>query len=64
MSEVDPAAVVEKWMLTLADKIADQAEAMSGEFKNETGDVALREFAKAIRRTNERAGFIPASMKQ
>lgn len=51
--------VVKKWMLTLADHIADQADVSADGFKNVPGDVALREFAKGIRATNAKSGFIP-----
>jgi hypothetical protein len=51
--------VIKKWMLTLADQIADQADIAADQFKNVPGDVALREFAKGIRHTNAKSGFIP-----
>ena len=55
--------VVKKWMLTLANEIADQADAISDEFKHLPGDVALRTFAQGIRNTNAKSGFVPAMPK-
>ncbi len=56
--EVDPVAIVQKWMLELAEKIADQADAAADSFKTAPGDVALRAFADGIRRTNAKSGYI------
>jgi hypothetical protein len=59
----DPAAIVQKWMLALADKIADQADASADGYRDVAGDVALRSFAAAIRNTNAAHGFIPETLK-
>jgi hypothetical protein len=47
-------------MLKMADEIANRAEAQADDFRNVSGDVALRQFADAIRKTNKAAASIPS----